>query len=221
MNDPTLQAPCLALFGATGRTGGHLLREALSRGWAVRALARDPAQLSGHNDRLLVVPGNVRDPEAVAACLLGARAIVTALGTRRGQESDDMLAVAMRHVVDAAQASGIRRVLAIATAGLLDAPGGGLRRDAPGYPAAFRAGSGAHLAAFEHLRASDLEWTLVCPPDLVEGERAQPLNVQPDRLPDGPKRASMPALAAWLLDELEAGAFVRRRVGLNNRDAES
>ena len=33
----------VALFGARGRTGKHLLQQALDSGYAVRVLARDPA----------------------------------------------------------------------------------------------------------------------------------------------------------------------------------
>ncbi|MEB3327690.1 MAG: NAD(P)H-binding protein [Candidatus Sericytochromatia bacterium] len=205
----------LALVGATGRLGGHVLHEALRRGgWVVRALVREPAALPVR-EGLVVVRGDVRDATAVAALLQSADALVSCLGTRRGREAHEVLAEGMAILVRAL-APGPVPLVAVASAGILDAPGGGLRRDAPGYPAAFRAGSAQHLQAWRTLGASGLPHTLVCPPELVEGPRDQPLQVLRDVLPPGPKRVSMPALAAWMLDEARRPAHAGHRVGINN-----
>ena len=69
--EPT--AKTLAIFGATGRAGQHLVQQALARGYCVRALARDPGKLALQNERLLVIQGSLSDParvEQVIACLL-------------------------------------------------------------------------------------------------------------------------------------------------------
>jgi putative NADH-flavin reductase len=160
----------------------------------------------------------VRDRLAVEACVAGAEVIISALGTRRGQEPYTVLAEGMATLAAAAQRCGVPRILAVASAGLLDAPEGGLRRDAPGYPLAFRASSAQHLAAFETLKASGLAWALFCPPELVEGDPPQPLQVAVDVLPAGPKRVSMPALAALMLDEVAHPRYTGLRVGMNNAE---
>jgi putative NADH-flavin reductase len=209
----------IALIGATGRLGGHILQAALARGYRLQALARKPEALLPAAPGLQVFPGDVRDPEAVTACVAGADVIVSALGTRRGQEPYTVLAEGMATLVAAAQRCGVPRILAVASAGLLDAPEGGLRRDAAGYPAVFRASSAQHLAASETLKASGLFWTLFCPPELVEGDSAQPLQVVVDVLPAGPKRVSMPALAALILDEVTHPRYTGQRVGMNNAEA--
>lgn len=207
----------LALVGATGRLGGHVLREALGRGWHVRALVRDAGRLpAGLEAAVEPVGGSVRDPVAVAALVVGCSGLVSCLGARRGQEDYATLPEGMAAIVEAARAAALRHLVVVASAGLLDAPGGGLRRDAPGYPAAFRTGSAAHLEAWRILQASGLSHTLVCPPELVEGERSQLLCVSRDLLPEGPRRVSMPALAAWMLDEWAAPAHAGCRVGLIN-----
>jgi len=217
----------LALLGATGRLGGHVLRAAIARGHHVTVLVRDPARLPASPPPTRVVVGDVADPAAVADALRGAEAVISCLGTRRGQEPPELLAAAMANVVAAARplAQGVvgaamarpTHVVVVAAAGLLDAPAGGLRRDRPGYPAAFVRGSAAHLAAFEVLAAGPLPWTLVCPPELVDGAPDQPLQWARDVLPNGPLRVSMPALAAWMLAEAEAPAHPGQRVGLINQ----
>jgi len=54
----------IALFGATGRTGKHVLRLALEQGYTVRALVRTPSKLphellQQHHEHLTIVEGDV------------------------------------------------------------------------------------------------------------------------------------------------------------------
>lgn len=207
----------LFLIGATGRLGRHVLHEALGRGWAVTALVRDPARLEMAHPLLRVVAGDVRDRAAIAAALPGHDVVVSALGTRRGQEPYETLSEGMASLVGAMEATGVRRVLVVASAGILQADPQTLRRDVPGYPEAFRRSSAAHLAGYERLRESGLDWTVVGPPELVEGDAEQALVVQQDYLPEGPKRVSMPALARWMLDALGDSNTIGHRYGLINR----
>ena len=75
----------LAIFGATGRIGGHLLSWAVDAGHDVYVLARSPEALRPR-DGLTVTGGDVLDPAAVAAVISGADA---ALGPVRGGRSAD------------------------------------------------------------------------------------------------------------------------------------
>ncbi len=75
----------LAIFGATGRIGGHLLSWAVDAGHDVHVLARSPEALRPR-DGLTVTGGDVLDPAAVAAVISGADA---ALGPVRGGRSAD------------------------------------------------------------------------------------------------------------------------------------
>ena len=119
-------------------------------------------------------------------------------------------------MVAAMEAVGPRRLVAVAAAGILQADAQTLRRDMPGYPEAFRRGSAEHLKAWQTLQASGLDWTIVCPPELVEGDRDQPLVVQPDYLPAGPKRVSMEALAKLMITLLQEEAHRGVRLGMIN-----
>ena len=206
----------LFLVGATGRLGGRVLAEALARGWAVTALVRDPARLSVRHPALRLVQGDVRDRLALEAVLPGHDAVVSALGTRRGQEPYETLSDGMAALAAAMAAVGPRRLVAVAAAGILQADARTLRRDMPGYPAAFRRGSAEHLKGWQTLQASGLDWTIVCPPELVEGDRDQPLVVQADYLPPGPKRVAMEALAKLMITLLEEEAHRGVRLGMIN-----
>ena len=166
----------LALFGATGRTGRPLLRQALGRGHTVTAFVRDPAKLAeqhgGVPDGVTVVQGSVADADAVARAVEGADAVLLALGHAKGSPKDVMTASA-DHVVRAMQRHGVRRVVTVTGAGVrqpVDNPGFGdkLMRTILGTvaPALLR-DSEAHV---RRLQESGLDVTAVRAPRLTNDD---------------------------------------------------
>ncbi|MBE1486393.1 NAD(P)-dependent oxidoreductase [Plantactinospora soyae] len=80
---------CVTVFGATGGTGQHLVRQALAAGHHVTAVVRNPARLN-HADhpRLEPVIADAMDPDAIGETLTGQDAVVSVLGPRvRGDVS--------------------------------------------------------------------------------------------------------------------------------------
>ncbi|MGJ7440316.1 SDR family oxidoreductase [Aquipuribacter sp. MA13-6] len=89
--------PLVLVTGATGYIGGRLVPELLDAGYRVRTLTRHPERLKGHDwhDRVDVVRGDVLDPEAVDAALVGvdvAYYLIHSLGSGRRFERTDRTA---------------------------------------------------------------------------------------------------------------------------------
>ncbi|XP_037536170.1 flavin reductase (NADPH)-like [Nematolebias whitei] len=69
----------IALLGATGQTGQHLVRQALEQGHTVTAVVRNPEKLVVHHDNLKVVKADIfsadslrthfKDQDVVMSCL--------------------------------------------------------------------------------------------------------------------------------------------------------
>ena len=203
----------LALLGATGRTGRQLVAQAGAAGHAVRALVRTPGALAPA-PALDVVHGDVLDPAAVDRVVAGADAVLSALGGRGLVDPGVARSAGMRLVVDAMARHGVARVLAVGGGGVLDLPGVGLRSERPGYPEAFRQVTREHHGTWTALRESGLAWTLVCTPDIVDGPPTGTWRALADLMPEGGRRISTGDVARFMLEELDAGAYVRRRVGL-------
>ncbi|MBO9540471.1 NAD(P)H-binding protein [bacterium] len=204
----------LIVTGGTGRLGRRVVMEALSRNHTVTILSRSPEAIDLAHPGLQRVSVNVRDQAALAEAVQGHDAVISTLGHRRAAEAPDLLSVGMANLIAAMEGAGIQRIVALASAGILQLDASRLRFERAGYPEAFRAGSQAHLKAWEHLEASALDWTLVCPPELVEGDREALLSVQADYLPEGPLKVSMEALARWMIDALPDASCSRKRVGI-------
>lgn len=205
----------LAVFGGTGRVGRRLIEDALAGGHTVRALVRDPARLPPRPG-LVLVQGDVTDPEAVQRTVGDAAAVLSALGGGPLERPGTILSDGMRHIVAAMTEAGSRRVLAVAGSGVLDDPAGGLRGDAPGFPAIYRPINAEHLGTWRALRESGLAWTLACCPDLVDGARTGRCRLLADRLPEGATRVTVGDVADVLLAQLHSATFLQRRVGLGH-----
>ncbi len=204
----------IALFGATGRTGRRVLAGALAAGHRVQALARDPSALA-ELPGLTVFAGDVLDPTAVERTITGADAVISCLGNAGLQEPGVALSQGTRNIVAAMQRLGVTRILNVAGGGiLLTADGTMLRSESPTFPPIFRKTSEQHRLAWEALRDSDLEWTTVATPDIPDGEATGTARVLADYMPPGGRSLTTGEVAAFLLSELTARQFVRRRVGM-------
>jgi len=71
----------IAVLGATGQTGRHLVAQAVERGHEVTALARTPAPWPG----VRVVQADVSLPETILAAVADADVVLSALGVAKSQ----------------------------------------------------------------------------------------------------------------------------------------
>jgi dihydroflavonol-4-reductase len=123
--------------GATGLAGANICRLLIERGDHVRALARESADI-GPLVKLGVeiVRGDVTDADDVLGAATGADSAIhcAALLGGASQHLPDFEAVNVqgtKHVLDAAQTLGLRRVVAVSTGTFFDTTLGLEREDAP------------------------------------------------------------------------------------------
>lgn len=162
--------PTIAIFGATGRTGHHVLEQATAAGHAVRVLARRAGALELHPEQATVVTGNVLDPAAVAETIRGADVVVSVFGHVKGSPPT-LQADGTQIIVNAMAHEGISRIISLSGGGLA-AP-----QDEPKVTDRFirflLRRLSPHvlddaIAHLEVLRASGLDWTVVRGPRLTD-----------------------------------------------------
>jgi dihydroflavonol-4-reductase len=123
--------------GATGLVGANVCRQLSERGDHVRALARHSAD----TEPLLafgteIVTGDVTDADDVRRAVAGSESVIhcAALLGGASQNLPDFEAVNIdgaKHVFEAAQAEGLRRVVAVSTSTFFEAGGNVDREEAP------------------------------------------------------------------------------------------
>jgi putative NADH-flavin reductase len=197
----------VAVLGATGATGRLVVEELLRRGHQVTALTRAP---SGGPPGVRWVEGDARDAAAVARVVGGADAVVSALGPRTGDRTLHREVAPL--VVAAMQAAGVRRFVGISGAGI-DVPGDrkSLRDRVISALVRRLGGEAVRDKAVERelWAATDLDWTLVRPPRLVDAPASGQVEHAASR---SPRRTSLSRadLAAFCVDLLERPDYVRQ-----------
>src|SRR6266550_4683845 len=101
----------LVIFGATGRTGQLLVRQARERGHDVTAFVRDPAKLAGVGNGVRIALGRVtEDTAAVEDAVAGQDGVLVALGPRSPFDGAVMTA-SLGRIVPAMTANGVQRLV--------------------------------------------------------------------------------------------------------------
>lgn len=200
----------LAIFGATGRVGSEILKHALEEGHQVTALQRSP-KLDKHPN-LETVFGNVREGKDVERTIAGTDAVFSALGTDKKTTLTD----ALPFIIESMERHGIKRIITIGTAGILNSrlEEGKLRYQGGDSNRKMTFAAEEHEKAYRLLEQSDLEWTIVCPTYLPDGEAKGGYRVEKDFLPEGGKEISTGDTAEFAYQQLGDSAYVRSRVGI-------
>ncbi|WP_216922676.1 SDR family oxidoreductase [Synechococcus sp. CCAP 1479/9] len=109
---------CLAVTGASGKTGWRVVEEALGRGWRVKAILRPASEVPPGLAGAELVRLELGDAEALGAALAGCDALVIATGARPSVDLAGPLkvdALAMRPQIDACKAAGVKRVVLVSS----------------------------------------------------------------------------------------------------------
>lgn len=195
----------LVVFGATGRTGRHLVSQALAAHHVVIAFTRTPDLLKVRHDRLKVVQGDVLDREAVARAVEGADAVLVALGLDEHRPST-AVSDGTWNVLLAMARHGVRRVVVLSAAGVLGGDGGRLVR---WLVVPFRRHLFADLRRqLEMVRSSDLEWVVVRVPQLLEGAWTRRWKVSLGRPPG--RTVSAADAAEFMLRQVHGSEYLRK-----------
>ncbi len=200
----------IAVIGATGRTGRLLVAELLRRGHTVTVLVRDQTKLGDLTSQVRIVTGDSRTRADLDQLLAGAEAVMSALGPTAREPSlhTDTATV----LVEAMKVAGVRRFVGISGAGI-DVPGDRKSLSARVISAAIQRLGGKivqdKLAEHAVYAASDLAWTLVRPPRLIEGDATGGVEHDAHRSTKSTK-ITRADLAAFMADVVEQDLYQRQ-----------
>ncbi len=196
----------IAIFGASGATGLLLTERCLAAGYQVTALLRTPAKFP-YRDRVTVVEGSAFDPTAIRQTLEGADVVLSALGAR-SLRKEDVLERAVPLIVAAMEQAGVRRIIALGSAGAED-------KSLDKQPAWRRwivqkivyntflkwpvASQRAQLAA---LSASGLDWTMAMPPMLQNKPARGSYRIDGEALPRNGSNISRSDVADFMMQQI-------------------
>lgn len=150
------------VFGGTRGTGLEIVRQLRDRGESVTVAVRGTSN-TAELQKLGVdtVVADALDAEQVNAALASDTyaAVISTLGTTRGEQHKRPDYIGNRNVIDAAKAAGVKRFVFITVIGAGDSADA-----APGFSKRFLAEvMSLKTQAEDHLRASGLDYTIIRP----------------------------------------------------------
>lgn len=198
----------LAVIGANGRTGGRVVRQAVSRGYEVVAVARAPATSLAGMEGVQVVAGDALDRDAMRAAVAGCDAVVSALGVGTSRKPTTVYSGGVGNVLAAMEAHDVGRIVVVSAAPVGPSSGHPPFQRRVLLPV-LRRFLGAQYADMERmeaaLRASDVDWVSLRPPRLIDkpGRGTYRLDIDAPLRGGGSLRCD--DLATALLDALDDG----------------
>jgi putative NADH-flavin reductase len=207
----------LTLFGATGGTGQHVLRQALAAGHHVTAVVRDPARLPAvSSDHFDVVVADVMRADEITPALAGHDAAISALGPRR-RGPTTVSSAGAHAILEAMWNANLTRIVVVTGSGhVTDAGDGPLTRLLlkPVIGRLFLRDVFADFGRTEQLvMGSGQEWTIMRPPRLTDGGR-RPYRTALDRNVRGGLTLSRADLADAILTAVADPGTIGHTIGL-------
>jgi putative NADH-flavin reductase len=201
----------LTIFGANGRTGAQLVRQALDRGDDVTVVVRRAGE-HGPAVRVHVIP-DLADTAAVRDAVAGADAVLSAIGPR--SRADAPVAAPATRDILAAQPGRLVVISAAPVAPPEPEDSFVSRRIAlPIVGRVLRPVYDDLRAMEEALVASDTEWTALRPPMLTNGPATGRYRTRVGGAVPRGFRVSRADLAAAMLESLGRPETVREPVGV-------
>lgn len=165
----------LLIIGATGDTGSRLLRMAIQEGHEVTAFVRSADKLNAQLTAAsltapAVIIGDVFDQDSISSACHGQDVVINAAGTvRDGEQFVELVRKVSLAVENGLGAGG--RYWFFGGIGALDVPGTNrMSLELPKIPAIYR----AHQTNYNSVRATSLNWSMLCPGPMTAADNAAP-----------------------------------------------
>ncbi len=202
----------LVIFGASGRTGKPLTEQALAAGHTVTALVRNRAKLGLEDAQLTVIEGDIMNPADVEKAITGADVVLNTIGHVKGS-APDLQMRAIENILNAMQKHNVQRLITLTGAGVQ------MPEDQPKLvdhifrtllKLTARRVYEDSMAYVERVRQSNVDWTIVRAPRLINAPHTGKVEVGHVGDANMTTQISRADVADFMLKAAEQGAFVQK-----------
>ncbi|HJV45045.1 MAG TPA: NAD(P)H-binding protein [Bacillota bacterium] len=201
------------LLGGTGRVGSHILQFALNQGYKVSALARYCEERNYvQHPNLTWFYGNALQIEDIDRGMRGADVVISALST----DGTITLSQSIPLILHSMNQHHINRMITIGTAGILSSRSDStaLRYETGESNRKLVRATKEHHKVYLALEDSEVDYTIVCPTHMPDGERLGTYRTEAHYLPKDGKKIHVPDVADLAFKLLESSNYHRIRIGI-------
>jgi putative NADH-flavin reductase len=216
----------ILLFGATGRTGKHVLREAVDKGYEVVALVRSPDKITATSPMIQVIKGTPEAQSDVERAFDGCDAVVSALNNNRASDSPwakplnqpFLMRDSVQNALNSMRTHHKRRIVIVTAMGAGDSSPDlswlmRLSIEKTNIAVTYR----DHDAQEGLLRNSDTDWTIVRPMALSNRDVVKKLIVSYGNSPKPAFFISRKHVATFVVNTLGDDAYIHKAPVISER----
>ncbi len=196
------------LVGGTGGVGLCFLQRALDEGHNVKLYARNPDKNAISNANLEVIKGKLDDVDSMREGMKECDIVVLTAGVM-SKKPDSTISQGAKRLIQAAEATGIKRFVAVTSLGLGDSWNQALLSFRYLIVPLFISGSFADKELEErYIMDSDLEWIIIRPARLLNKEPKYKYRYGMSKNIKG--RVAREDVAHFMMTQLDDDRFVRK-----------
>ncbi len=208
----------ILILGATGRTGKHILEQALHKRHIVHVLVRDRSKLHLAHNQLHIFEGSPTDITAIEKAMQGCEAVLSVLNISRRSDfpwaglrtPKDFLSDTMNKIIAACNKLHCKRILVTTAWGVNES-----KKEIPGWFRWLIDNSNIKYPYVDHgiveelLKASSLEWTIVRPVGLTNSAKEKNVKVSFNGLPKPGLTINRRNVARFMVAALEEYTYIK------------
>ncbi|RUL54051.1 NAD(P)-dependent oxidoreductase [Lysinibacillus antri] len=202
----------ILILGATGRVGSQIVTYALQDGHHVTVLVRTPEKIQINHENLTIIQGNVLNKDDLIRAMNGIDIVISALNT----DGTTTLSESILFIIETMENKGIKRIITIGTAGILQSrtTRSVLRYQSSESKRKSTRAAEEHHKVYDMLKHSTLDWTIVCPTYLPDGELLGEYRVERDFLPVDGVKITVSDTAEFAYKQIQSNNYIKSRVGI-------
>ena len=203
----------ILVIGAAGKTGEVIVTQALKRGHTVTAFVHTAKEFEVPGAR--VIEGDVLDAAVLNSAIAGQDAVLDALGGHTPWKETTLETNAARNIIKGMHEHGVKRLLVVSAIGV-----GNTADLVPNWyehlimPTLLRGAMHDKEHMEPVVEASGLEWTLVRPGHLVEGDVTGNIRFFEPGSGETAHKITRADVAAFMLDLLANGQYKQQAVNI-------
>ncbi len=201
--------PKIAVIGGTGKAGRYLVKELLNQGYSIRLLLRNPEKYPYVPDSVEVVAGDARSYTTIKKLVEGCGAVISTLGQPVGEPT--IFSEATTHVLRVMEEEKVRRYIQLTglhVATPEDCASPWVVAATTWMQEHYPFTTADKQVEYQLLAQSTVDWTLVRLPMILLTDDLPASKVSLHDCPS--KEISAASLARFLVQELSAGAYIRK-----------
>ena len=205
----------LVIFGATGKTGLEVVKQALEQGHTVTAFVRDSTRQTIEDESLTLVVGDAFDPASVAQSVQGQDAVICALGAGSELKKTTVRTTGTINIISGMQKNNVKRLMVVTAMGVGESWDTLSLVNKLFFATLLKSSRDDHETQEAAVKESGLDWTIIRPSGLTDTPRTGIYEVG-ENIPAATSKIARADIADLILKELEQNALIGKAVTITN-----